>query len=220
MQCKCFASIFAAVGIAGIVGSIALTQPAKDKKTDKQPAPAAQPADQLPPGWTQEDMKSYMDAATPGPMHAHLNKGIGTWTGKSLMWPAPGAEPTKSETTSVVTGLMDGKFVQVNVSGDIPGMGPFHGLGINGYDNVAKKFVSSWVDNMGTTMMIGTGELSANGKTLTWNYTFTCPIQKKAVAMRQVETSTGPNSMTLEMFGPEPKTGVEFKMMQIEMTRK
>ncbi len=219
MQCKCLTGIFAVVGIAGIVGSIALTQPAKDKK-DKQPAPAGQPEHQLPPGMTEEDMKNFMEAATPGPMHAHLNKGIGTWSGKSSMWMTPGGEPTKSETTSVVTGLMDGKFVQVNVSGDMPGMGPFHGMGINGYDNVARKFVSTWIDNMGTTMMIGTGELSANGKTLTWNYTYSCPITKKATVMRQVETSTGPNSMTLEMFGPDPKTGVEYKMGLIEMTKR
>ena len=34
------------------------------------------------------------------------------------------------------------------------------------------------------------------------------------------ETITGPDSKTLEAWGTNPKTGKEFKMMQIEMTRK
>ena len=45
-------------------------------------------------------------------------------------------------------------------------------------------------------------------------------MQKKLVTMREVETITGPNSKTLEMFGPDPKTGKEYKMMVIEYTKK
>ena len=38
--------------------------------------------------------------------------------------------------------------------------------------------------------------------------------------MRQVEKTTGPDTKTLEMFGPDPKSGKEYKMMTIELTRK
>jgi len=38
--------------------------------------------------------------------------------------------------------------------------------------------------------------------------------------MREIETMTGPNSKTLEMYGTDPKSGKEFKMMVIEFTRK
>ena len=37
--------------------------------------------------------------------------------------------------------------------------------------------------------------------------------------MREVETITGPNTKTLEMFGTDPKSGKEFKMMSIELTK-
>jgi hypothetical protein len=37
--------------------------------------------------------------------------------------------------------------------------------------------------------------------------------------MRDVEKVTGPNSKTLEMFGEDPKSGKEFKMMQVELTK-
>ena len=32
--------------------------------------------------------------------------------------------------------------------------------------------------------------------------------------------ATGPNTFTLEMYGNDPKTGKEFKMMEIAFTRK
>ena len=191
---------------------------ANDKHTAPPSAPAA-PEMQLPPGMTMEDMKAFMDAATPGPMHKHLMEGVGTWAGKTKSWSEPGSSPVESTCVSTIVPLLDGKFVQCEVKGDMPGMGPFHGMGLNGYDNVSKQFQSSWIDNMGTGMMQGTGTLSSDGKVLTWNYNFYCPLQKKACVMREVETITGPNTMTLEMFGPHPKTGQEFKMMEIAFTR-
>lgn len=221
------------VGAAAIAASFAFAQPSKDTKavkpaqTTKQTAqPAkqtAQPAGdhkmEAPPGMSEADMKACMEAATPGPMHEHLAASVGTWTGKSKMWMAEGMEPTVSDMTSEITSIMDGKFTKCESKGDMPGMGPFSGFGVYGYDNVSKKFQSTWLDNMGTGMMTGTGELSSDGKTMTWTYTFNCPIQKKPVMMREVERSTGKDTMTLEMFGPDPKTGKEYKIMEISLTR-
>lgn len=76
------------------------------------------------------------------------------------------------------------------------------------------------MDNCGTGIMNGSGELSSDGKTMTWKYTYNCPITKQPTVMRQVETTTGPNAKTLEMFGADPKSGKEYKMMLIEYTRK
>ena len=98
---------------------------------------------------------------------------------------------------------------------------PYPGeLGKRIYDNVSKEFVSSWIDNHSTGIMNGKGELSADGKTLTWKFTFNCPITQKPAVLREVETITGPNTKTLEMFGAEPKSGKVFKMMSIELTKK
>jgi hypothetical protein len=209
-----------AILTATILATAATTLTIAEVTKDPKAAPAGQPEMKLPPGWTAEDMKACMAAGTPGDQHKYLAQSAGTWAGKNTMWMAPGADPIKTESTSTVTSIMDGRFTKVEASGDMPGMGKFSGLGVYGYDNVAKKFVGTWVDNMGTTMMNGTGELSADGKILTWTNTFTCPITKKPATMRQVETTTGPNAMTLEMFMTEPKSGKEYKMMQIDMTKK
>lgn len=191
-------------------------EPAKD------PAKPAgdKPEMKLPPGWTEEDMKAYMVAATPGKMHEFLAKSAGVWVGKTTMWMGPGGEATKSECTATYTPLLEGRFFKCDVKGPMPGMGDFVGLGIYGFDNVSKKFITTWIDSMGTGMMTGTGELSADGKVLTWTCTFNCPIAKKPMVMRQIETITSDTTRTLEMHGADPKTGKEYKMMVIEYTKK
>jgi hypothetical protein len=151
-----------------------------------------------------------------------LAKSVGTWQGKSNMWMGPdGGEPMVSDCTFTITPLLDGKFFKCEMKGEMPGMGPYNGMGLYGYDNVAGKFVATWIDSMGTGMMNGDGALSADGKTLTWTYNFNCPITKKASVMRETETTGADgNTKTFEMIGPDPKTGKEYKMMRIELTKK
>lgn len=223
--------LVAAATIAALAGTIALAQPAKDAK--KPAAPAAKPTNAqpahaapegmppLPEGWTMEDFQKCMEAGTPGPMHEYLAEGVGTWKGKTKMWMASTAkEPMESECTTVVSPMMDGRFVKVETSGDMAGMGPFNGFGITGFDNVAGKFQNTWIDNCGTAMMVGTGELSSDGKTLTFNSTYTCPITKKPATWRQVERRTGKDSMVLEMYANDVKNGnKEYKVMEISYTR-
>ena len=208
-------ALFAAVGLAGVAGTIAIAD------SSKPAAPAVgQPEMKLPPGWTADDMKACMAAATPGKMHERLAKDVGVWQGKSTLWMMPGAEPMTSDCTSTVSAMMDGRYNKVEHAGEMPGMGPYSGFGINGFDNASGKFVSTWLDNHSTGIMSGTGELSADGKTITVNFNYTCLLTKKPAVMRQVETTTGPNAKTFELFGNEPKSGKEFLMMRIELTRK
>lgn len=221
-------SLFAVVGLAAVAGTIAIAQPqpVKDKAPAPKPAgqPAGQPAGhpemQLPPGWTAEDMAACAAAATPGPMHQLLAQSVGVWAGKNKMWMAPDTEPVASECTTTITPFMDGRYFKCEISGEMPGMGPFTGFGIYAFDNVSQKFQATWIDNCGTGIANGTGELSSDGGTLTWTYTYNCPITKKPTKMREVQRSTGKDSKIVEMFGVDPHSGKEFKMMEIAMTRK
>lgn len=126
----------------------------------------------------------------------------------------------KSECTSTVTPIMDGRYAKCEMIGEVPGMGAFNGFGLTGFDNVSQKFVGTWIDNHSTGIMNGVGELSSDGKVMTWSYTFNCPIAKKPTTMRQIETSTGPDTMKFEMFCSDPKSGKEYKCMQIDFTKK
>ncbi|HMN40054.1 MAG TPA: DUF1579 domain-containing protein [Phycisphaerales bacterium] len=194
-----------------IAAGVAIGQPGKDK------APAM-------PEMTPEQMKcmeAMQEAATPGPMHEWLAKGIGTWDGTIKMWESPdSAEAHESPCSSVVTSMMDGRFIKDEVSSTMMGM-PFQGFGIYGYNNTTQQFEANWIDNMGTMQMRMTGKLAADHKSMTWTSRFMCPVQKKEVGMREVQTWTGPDSIRLEMYGPDMSGKVaEYKMMEINMTRK
>ena len=205
-------------GVTAIAASLALAQDAKDKKPATPPA-AGQP--ELPPGVNPEDIQACIAAGTPGKMHEQLAKSVGTWEGKSQMWMGPTAtEPARGECSQTIKVVLDGRYIQGEMTGELPGMGPFKGLGITGFDNVSQKFVGSWIDNHSTGIMQGVGELSKDGKTLTWSFTYNCPITKKPAVVRQVETYPDDKTQIFEMFTTDPRSGKEYKCMRIDFAKK
>jgi hypothetical protein len=198
----------AALGLAALVGSITAAD-----------APTSNVEMKLPPGWTEADMMACMEAGTPGAEHKRLAADVGEWTSECMMWMAPDTEPLKSQGTSEVTTILDGRFTHVEMEGDMMGQ-PFKGYGLYGFDNVAKKYVSTWIDSMTTGIMTGDGKASSDGKTITWTYTGNCPLTKKPITMREIDTTVDANTKTLEMWGPDPKTGKEYKSMFITLKRK
>ncbi|WP_425615405.1 DUF1579 domain-containing protein [Anatilimnocola sp. NA78] len=206
--------------VVALVAGVSLTAVSGISLAQEKKEQPQLPAElKLPPGWTLEDMQKCMAAGTPGKMQAHLAKGVGTWNGKTTMWMFPEAPAMKADCVSTVSPIMDGRFIKVEMKGEFPGMGPYSGLGTYGYDNVGEKFVSTWIDNHSTGIMNGEGDISADGKTLTWKYKYNCPLTQKPTAMREVETITGANTKTLESFMTDPKSGKEFRMMLIELTK-
>lgn len=222
-MCRCSSFIVPAfltvAGIAAVAGSVAFAQQG-EKKMPTTPS-AAQPSG-MPEMTPQQmaDMQACIEAGTPGEMHAKLLKRAGTWNAKTQMWMDPNDKVgMTSDGTYTATSYMDGRYIKGEMNGEMPGMGTFKGCSIAGYDNVAQKFVSTWVDNHSTGIMNGTGEMSKDGNVITWTFNYTCPVTKKPAKMREVETMKSDNEMTLEMYGNEPRTGKEFKMMHITFTR-
>ncbi len=80
-------------------------------------------------------------------------------------------------------------------------MGHFEGLGVYGYDNAKQKYTMSWADNMGTCIMDGTGELSADKKTMTWTMNHTNPVTNHTEHVTEVEHFVSDNETHMEMWG-------------------
>ncbi|MBL9141516.1 MAG: DUF1579 domain-containing protein [Phycisphaerae bacterium] len=229
-MCKSFCIALTSVAaLAGLGTTLAFTQQSKDtlkqttKETVKQATQKAKDAaPEMPavPGMSAEDMQACMEASIPGAMQARLCEDVGEWTGKHTMWMSPEAPPSTTDAKYTISSMLDGRFVRCDMSSEMPGAGPFHGFGLTGFDNVSQKFQSTWVDSYGTGMMWGTGTLSADGKTLTFEYTYNCPINKKPMTMRQVERRTGTDTRTMEMWAPAPETGKPYKMLEGTYTRK
>lgn len=164
--------------------------------------------------------KAWMEFATPGDMHKMLAKSDGNWTGENTMWMEEGGQPMKSTSECINKMIYGGRYQMSEHKGNMMGM-PFEGMSITGYDNGKKKFVSTWIDNMGTGVMYMEGEWNAASKSIEFKGKMTDPTRPgKDCDLREVYTFVDDNTQKLEMYGPGSKTGKEMKTMEILFTRK
>lgn len=182
-----------------------------DHSAHSAPKPAA-------PAMDPAMMEAMMKAGVPGDPHRKLDGMVGTWDTKVTMWPMPGMDPMTSVGTSTNQWVMGGRYLEQRFKSDFMGM-PFEGLGFTGYDNVKKKYWGTWMDNMSTSMMTSTGNVSADGKVWEFDATMTDPMTGKDTAVKEKVTVVNADHHTMEMWGPAPD-GKMFKNMEIAYTRR
>lgn len=129
---------------------------------------AAQPKDKQPQMTPeqQKEMEKWQKASTPNENHKLLEAFVGNWNAECAFTMAEGAPEEKSTGTMTTTSIFEGRFVKEEFTGTMMGM-PFKGLGYWGYDNLAGKFVSTWMDSMGTMIMVSKGDYSSADKAWT-----------------------------------------------------
>jgi hypothetical protein len=190
--------------VALVVISLASPLMAKDKKSEK-------PMDQ------QAMMELWKKMAMPGEPHKLFATLAGSWTTASKEWMEPGKPPTESTGTAEIKMLLDGRFLYQEYNSQMMGQ-PFSGIGIDAYDNMTKKYVTAWLDSMGTGIFIMEGTASADGKTITLKGSHPEPGGGK-MTHRAVWKIVDNNNQTFDMYGAH-HGGKETKMMEIVYTRK
>jgi len=174
----------------------------------------------------QEMMKQMMEMSKLNENHKLLADMNGNWNFSIKMWmnPDPNAKPQESKGTATRKSVMDGRYVVMDVTGkmQMPDQTgkmkdmQFKGMGVDGYDNVKKKFVSSWIDNMGTGIQFSDGTYDPATKTLTYTSEIEMmPGMKTPV--REVIKMTDKDHMQMEWY--ETHGGQEKKTMEIAYTR-
>ncbi len=172
-----------------------------------------------PMGMTPEQMESMQKAAAPGEMHKHLGKMAGDWTFTNKMWMAPGQPPVESTGTMHAETILDGRYVQSTWKGSMMGQ-PFEGRATEGFDNVSKQYISTWIDNVGTGIMYSTGTCEDGGKKCTTTGSSSDPMSGGQMTMKSVIIWIDDNSFKNEMYMKDPASGQEVKMMEIVTKRK
>jgi len=162
-------------------------------------------------------MEVYAKLAIPGPPHKLLESMEGIWHTKTRCWMEPEKPPMESEGTCEQKMLIGKRFLQQVFNGDMMGS-PFTGIGMAGYDNHTKKYVSTWMDSMGTGIYFFEGLRSETNDTIIQECHYDDPI-KGPMIWRSVTKIVDENNHLFEMYGID-KTGKEEKMMEIAYTRK
>ena len=184
-----------------LMNSVAL---AKDKKSDKPMDPQAM-------------MEVWKKMATPGEPHKLFAGLAGSWTTTTKEWMEPGKPPTESTGTAEMKMLLDGRFLYQEFNAQMMGQ-PFSGIGIDGYDNITKKYVTAWIDTMGTGIFMMEGTASADGKTITLKGSHPEPGGGKMMH-RAVWKIVDNDTQTFDMYGAH-HGGKEMKVLEIIYSRK
>lgn len=114
-----------------------------------------------------EDMMKMMEESSKlGPYHKWLGDFAGEWKTTVKMFGPDGKPMSEDHGTMEYTSEMDGRYVEVDFKGVFMGK-PFTGSGTMAYNNLEKRFESTWFDSMSTGIMYSTGQADKDGKVLT-----------------------------------------------------
>lgn len=193
---------FALIGLCIALGTSPVL--AKDKKHEKEMDPQAM-------------MEAYKQLAAPGEPHKLFAGLTGSWATKTTSWMDPGKPPVETSGSAEMKMLLDGRFLQQEFTGEMMGQ-PFSGIGIDGYDNLRKRYVTVWIDTMGTGIFTMEGRASADGKTITLKGQHD-EMGGGKMTHRAVWKIVDNNTQTFDMYGAH-HGGKETKMMEIVYTRK
>ena len=172
-------------------------------------------------------MQQMMEMSKLNENHKLLSSLDGNWDYTGKMWMDDNTSGAPQEFTGAATRktIMDGRYVSMEVGGDMQMPGPdgkmqtvpFKGMAMEGYDNVKKKFVSSWIDNMGTGIEFSEGKYDPATKTFTYSMEME-PMPGMKTKVREVVKIVDDTHMMLEWY--ETQKGKEKKTMEISYTKK
>lgn len=166
---------------------------------------------------SEAEMKKWMEYMTPGDIHKMIAKYDGNWNAELTMWMAPNTPPTKTTGTCTNTMLLGGRYQQSKYAADMNGM-PFEGIGTLAYDNALKKFISTWIDNLGTGVIVMEGTWDDATKSLNLSGKSIDPSTYNEIMMREVFKIVDDNTHIMELYNT--MSGKEFKTMEVKLTRK
>ncbi|TYA56314.1 DUF1579 domain-containing protein [Formosa maritima] len=167
---------------------------------------------------TPEEMKAWQENMTPGEQHKWLASMNGQWDATVKMWMDPTSqEPNISKASTTNEMIMGGLYQRSSHSGNMMGQ-PFMGESITGYDKAQKKFLATWIDNFGSSIMFMEGEYNTKADNLTLEGKMIDPATGKEMHVKEVITKTSEDSHKFEMFIVE--NGKDLKNMEITYTRK
>lgn len=163
--------------------------------------------------------KAWQEYATLTEPHKRMASEVGTWTEDLTFWMSPeDNNPQKYTAIAQVKMILGGRYQEQKHTGRMMGM-DFEGISTLAYNNASGEYTSTWVDNMGTGMMIASGKYDEASKSTTFNGEMVDPMTKKIKEFRQVVTIIDNDTQKMESFENAPD-GTEFKSMEIMMKRK
>jgi hypothetical protein len=132
-------------------------------------------------------------------------------------WYEPNGKPEKSSSVANVKMILGGRYQETNYQGKIMGQ-QFEGKSTLAYNNASKEYTTTFIDNMGTGMMVAMGKYDDKTKSMELKGEVVNPVNQKKTPFREIYTIVDPQTRKMEMF--DVKNGNEYKSMEIIMKKK
>ena len=172
----------------------------------------------MPENLTRDMAQAWQEAGKPSQGHRRLEAIAGKWTAEVRFWAEPNKPPEVSKAKADHIWILDGRFIQEDYQGEAMGK-PFQGLGLIGYDNIKKEYVSVWTDSTTTTLMFSAGQFDDRGKVLTLTGSFDDPYTGETRQTKSVTRIVSDKRHIFEMFETDSE-GNEVKNLEIIYTRR
>ncbi len=168
---------------------------------------AADPAKQ------QAMMAEWASLNAPSERHEMLGYFAGEWETSVKMWFAPGQEPMMTGGTASAEMMMGGRFLRMTYDTDMMGMS-LKGEGFIGFDNVAGKYQSMWMDTGTTAMRYLEGHSNRDGSEIALYGKMDEPqlgVRERLVSyvFRLIDADTYEMDVNDLLIGPEDNTAVK-----------
>ena len=181
------------------------------------PQAAAAPADAQ--AKMKAEMDAYMKLAQPGEHHKLLGHLAGKWQVAGRTWMDPSQPPVEMTFTVEASWILGGRYLQQVHTSTFMGQ-PFEGRSLDGYDNVTHEYFSTWVDNMGTGVMVFRGKCDDPCTALTETAEGPDPMTGKVMKSTTVTTFVDPDTYRFEMYEARAgKDGQGTKVMEVTAKR-
>jgi hypothetical protein len=162
-------------------------------------------------------MKAWTAYATPGNPHKMMADETGTWNCDMTFWSEANGKPEKASSTANIKMILGGRYQEANYQGKMMGQ-PFEGKSTLAYNNASKEYTTTFIDNMGTGMMVATGKYDEKTKSMELKGEVVSPLNGKKAPFREIYTIVDATTRKMEMF--DTKNGSEYKSMEIIMKKK
>jgi hypothetical protein len=163
--------------------------------------------------------KAWAEIAAPNENHKRLGAFVGKWKIHVSFRPTPDAAAQESDGTAELLWVLGGRYLEQRQKARMMG-GPMSGVGYLGYDNIKRRYVSVWLDNLGTSILQTRGTSDPTGKVIKTQGTVDDAVTRKPLRYEDAMTLVDRDAFTYEAWTSRPDSDTLYRVMKIVYTRR
>lgn len=158
-------------------------------------------------------------ADAPDENHGCLEAFVGSWKIRVKSWPGPDTPAQEGDGTAEIRWVLGGRFIEQRQSSRLMGK-PTSGIGYVGFDVARRRYVSIWLDDLGTSILQTTGAPDPAHKTIKTRGAIDDAATGEPLKFEEAMTPVSSDEFTYEAWTSPPGVQQPRRVMEIVYTRR